>query len=73
VPFTTAADIVADPSAPSAFVQGVMEGKEWIWANGIIKEQDVSEIQREISNAKSDELTKVQVGAFDKFMRKLTN
>ena len=69
----TAADIVADPSAPSAFVQGVMEGKEWVWDNGIIKEQDVSEIQKEIMSAKRDELTEVQVGAFDKFMRKLTN
>jgi len=68
----TAADIVADPSAPSAFVQGVMEGKEWVWDNGIIKEQDVSEIQKEIMSAKRDELTEVQVGAFDKFMRKLT-
>ena len=39
----TAADIVADPSAPDAFVQGVMEGKEWVWDNGIIKEVEVNE------------------------------
>ena len=37
----TAADIVADPSAPDAFVQGIMEGKEWIWDNGLLKEKDV--------------------------------
>jgi len=67
----TAADIVADPSAPSAFVQGVMEGKEWVWDNGIVKEQDVSEIQKEINRAKRDELVKAQTAAFDKFMRKL--
>ena len=67
----TAADIVADPSAPSAFVQGVMEGKEWVWDNGIVKEQDVSEIQEEINRAKRDELVKAQTAAFDKFMRKL--
>ena len=67
----TAADIVADPSAPSAFVDGVMEGKEWVWDNGIVKEQDVSEIQEEINRAKRDELVKAQTAAFDKFMRKL--
>ena len=67
----TAADIVADPSAPSAFVQGVMEGKEWVWDNGIVEEQDVSEIQEEINRAKRDELVKAQTAAFDKFMRKL--
>ena len=44
----TAADIVADPSAPQAFVQGIMEGKEWIWDNGILKEVEVAEIQEDI-------------------------
>ena len=67
----TAADIVADPSAPSAFVQGVMEGKEWVWDNGIVKEQDVSEIQNEINRAKRDELVRAQTAAFDKFMQKI--
>ena len=37
----TAADIVADPSAPDAFVQGIMEGKEWVWDNGLLKEREV--------------------------------
>ena len=41
----TAADIVADPSAPNAFVEGIMEGKEWIWNNGLIKEAEVVEIK----------------------------
>ena len=44
----TAADIVADPSAPQAFVEGIMEGKEWVWDNGILKEVDVAEIQEDI-------------------------
>ena len=38
----TAADIVADPSAPDAFVQGIMEGKEWVWDNGLLKEREVA-------------------------------
>ena len=41
----TAADIVADPSAPDAFVEGIMEGKEWVWNNGILKEQEVEELK----------------------------
>ena len=68
----TAADIVADPSAPQAFVNGVMEGKEWVWDNGIIKEQDVSEIQDQINRARRDEIAKAQTAAFNNFMQKLT-
>jgi|TARA_B100000287_G_C20498404_1_gene728073 hypothetical protein len=67
----TAADIVADPSAPSAFVQGVMEGKEWVWDNGVVKEVDIHEIQREIEAARQHELAEKQTAAFDKFMRKV--
>ena len=67
----TAADIVADPSAPSAFVQGLMEGKEWVWDNGIVKEKDISEIQQEIEAARSFELAEKQTAAFEKFMRKV--
>ena len=44
----TAADIVADPSAPNAFVEGIMEGKEWVWDNGIIKEIDIEEYKQEL-------------------------
>jgi hypothetical protein len=67
----TAADIVADPSAPSAFVQGVMEGKEWVWDHGIVKEKDISEIQQEIEAARRHELVEKQTAAFEKFMRKV--
>jgi hypothetical protein len=45
----TAADIVADPSAPQAFVEGIMEGKEWVWNNGILQEVDVAEIKNDIN------------------------
>jgi hypothetical protein len=49
----TAADIVADPSAPDAFVQGIMEGKEWVWDNGILKESEISSIKTHIDNSTS--------------------
>jgi len=68
----TAADIVADPSAPQAFVNGVMEGKEWIWDNGIIKEQDVSEIREQIERETRERQAKAEAHAFESFMRKLT-
>ena len=45
----TAADIVADPSAPDAFVSGIMEGKEWIWDGGILREQQAAQIQKRIN------------------------
>ena len=45
----TAADIVADPSAPDAFVSGIMEGKEWIWDGGILREQQAAQTQRRIN------------------------
>ena len=47
----TAADIVADPSAPNAFVEGIMEGKEWVWDNGIIKEAEIAEMKRNVEKA----------------------
>ena len=45
----TAADIVADPSAPEAFVEGIMEGKEWVWDHGIIKEREIEEYKKQIT------------------------
>ena len=60
----TAADIVADPSAPQAFVEGIMEGKEWIWDNGILKESEVVKIHRLASANK-------QAEAFEAFLSKL--
>ena len=67
----TAADIVADPSAPQAFVQGIMEGKEWIWNNGLLKEVDVAEIQEDIERGIRSKNAKYQALAFAKFLKKL--
>jgi hypothetical protein len=67
----TAADIVADPSAPQAFVEGIMEGKEWVWNNGILKEVDVAEIKNDINEGVRRRDSKVSALAFAKFMSKL--
>jgi len=52
----TAADIVADPSAPDAFVDGIMEGKEWIYANGAVTEQTIEQIKHRIHNAERSQM-----------------
>ena len=60
----TAADIVADPSAPDAFVQGIMEGKEWVWDNGLLKEQDVAAVKEAIDNAPANQLNEAILKGF---------
>lgn len=67
----TAADIVADPSAPDAFVNGIMEGKEWVWHNGILQERHVANIKNKIKKAPKKEIKKVTIEAFEEFMKKL--
>jgi hypothetical protein len=67
----TAADIVADPSAPEAFVEGVMEGKEWVWNNGVIREQDVETIRDELTKAKRKQLEEAKLNLFKSFLSKL--
>lgn len=67
----TAADIVADPSAPGAFVQGIMEGKEWVWDNGIVKEVNVVEMYDEIKRAKTKQIEEVSLRIFENFLSKL--
>ncbi len=67
----TAADIVADPSAPNAFVNGVMESKEWIWDNGIIREADIADMQKEVKTASKSELENVKLKVFENFLSKL--
>ena len=67
----TAADIVADHSAPDAFVDGIMEGKEWVWDNGILKEAAVSEIKKEIDQAPLLNLQERKVSAFEAFLKSL--
>ena len=71
VMLATAADIVADPSAPDAFVDGIMEGKEWVWDNGILKEAAVSEIKKEIDQATLLNLQERKVSAFEAFLKSL--
>lgn len=67
----TAADIVADPSAPDAFVHGIMEGKEWIWDNGVIREKQIHEYHQMIKKASQRELEEKAIFAFQDFLSKL--
>ena len=67
----TAADIVADPSAPDAFVDGVMEGVEWIWDNGVIKAQKIEEYKDSIRRAKSQKLQETKLNVFKSFLENL--
>ena len=67
----TAADIVADPSAPKAFVEGIMEGKEWVWYNGILKEVEVEQIKEDIEADVRKKTYNFEALAFAKFLKKL--
>jgi hypothetical protein len=67
----TAADIVADPSAPGAFISGIMEGKEWVWDNGIVREVDVVEMYDDIKKARSKQIEDISIRIFENFMSKL--
>jgi len=67
----TAADIVADPSAPDAFVDGIMEGKEWIWDNGIVKESTIAKIKESIKKSPASNLSGNKLKAFSSFLSKL--
>jgi len=65
----TAADIVADPSAPDAFVNGIMEGKEWVYANGAVHEQTIEQIKKRIDNASRMQLEERKLSAFAQFLQ----
>lgn len=67
----TAADIVADPSAPDAFVDGVMEGVEWVWDNGVIKAQKIEEYKHSIARARTHKLQEVKLEVFSDFLKNL--
>ena len=67
----TAADIVADPSAPDAFVEGIMEGKEWVWDNGVLKSMEVERYKQQIENTKRAELAETKASIFNDFLTKL--
>jgi len=64
-------DIVQDPSAPEAFVNGIMEGVEWIWDNGILKAQDVEKYETEIKRASSSQLSETRLKVWSDFLSKL--
>ena len=64
-------DIVQDPSAPEAFVNGIMEGVDWIWDNGILKAQEIEQFETEIKEAKSADMSSVQIKVFKDFLSKL--
>ena len=68
---STAADIVADPSAPDAFVEGIMEGKEWVWDNGVLKSRTVEQYKEEIEKTRRSELAAVKSNIFKDFISKL--
>jgi len=67
----TAADIVADPSAPGAFVNGIMENKEWVWDNGLIKEAEIASMKEVIVRAKQKQLEEIKLRQFESFLSKL--
>ena len=67
----TAADIVADPSAPNAFVEGIMEGKEWVWNHGALVESHVAELKQRLDVKKRNRDAKVEALEFAKFLKRL--
>jgi len=67
----TAADIVADPSAPEAYVEGIMEGKEWVWNNGILKEQEVEELKLQAESKERIARAEKNALVFESFLKKL--
>ena len=66
-------DIVQDPSAPEAFVNGIMEGVDWVWDNGILKAQEIEIIETEIKTARNIGSSDVEIKAFKNFLSKLVN
>ena len=67
----TAADIVADPSAPDAFVEGIMESREWVWENGVLVEKDIQAWKRQVREAKQRALEETKLKVFESFLKKL--
>ena len=66
-------DIVQDPSAPEAFVNGIMEGVDWIWENGVLVPQEIEEIETEITRARKVGDSNVEIKAFKSFLSKLNS
>lgn len=68
---STAADIVADPSAPDAFVEGIMEGVEWIWSNGVWQEAQLARAKSYLNNSPQHELVQRQLKVFESLLRNI--
>lgn len=71
----TAADIVADPSAPNAFVRGIMEGKEWVWDGGVLTEAQIAQYKSELVKApvkKAEPRRLAEAAAFEKFLKAIS-
>lgn len=66
-----AIDIVADPSAPNAFVNGIMEGREWVWDNGLLKEQQIAQYHNILQKTPKRKLEEQSIKLFSDFLRKL--
>jgi len=67
----TAADIVADPSAPDAFVRGIMENVDWVYENGVWKQQFIDESKQLIKKTKKKDLEKVALMIFENYLKRL--
>lgn len=67
----TAADVVADPSAPDAYVQGIMEGVDWVWDNGLIKAQQVEQHKQIITKASKKGLQEAKLSVFEHFLKSI--
>lgn len=67
----TAGDIVADPSAPEAFVEGIMEGVEWVYESGILKARDIDEMQKELKTARLNNLEETKLKLWKRFVKNL--
>jgi hypothetical protein len=67
----SAIDIVADPSAPNAFVNGIMEGREWVWDNGLLKEKIIDGYHKELTKTSKRNLEKKAISLFEDFLRRL--
>jgi hypothetical protein len=67
----SAIDIVSDPSAPDAFVNGILEGKEWVWNNGRIQEKVINEYNKQIKNTSAKEMEKKALKLFENFLRQI--
>jgi hypothetical protein len=68
---TTAVDIVADPSAPDVFVDGIMEGKEWVWNNGAFKEADLQRVKEELDSVSRNQLEGKILEGFERLLDNL--